>query len=182
VARSDDRPPPPAHQHARRRQHVQAIDLLAQEISGPARPAAEEAALVARRLAWALGELEREMAEMARHADQGEVRRLEQRLAGLGAESSGETAETTELRRLIERQLDLLRPMGDRVEAARARRGRLRGLLSQLHGELAQVRQAIDQHLDAWREPAARLGAVCHEAAALVEETRAAETMATRTR
>jgi hypothetical protein len=163
-------------------QQAEALARLAGEITGPARAVAEQAAAAGRRLASALAGLDRQAAELARLADEEELRRLDERLAALGAAAPGEAAETVELRQLLTRQRDLVRPMEDRLHVDKAARERLRALLSRLHGEMALLQLALQEGGGSWREAEARLEGLCHEAAALAPETAGADIAATRTR
>jgi hypothetical protein len=163
-------------------QHAEALGHLAEEISGPARAVAEQAAAAGRRLAATLAELERQAAALARHADDEELKRLEDRLALLGPPAPGEPAETAELRRLLTRQQDLLRPMEDRLHMGQANRERMRALLAGPHREVTLLQQALQADAGAWREATARIEDLCREAQAMAPEPTATEVAATRTR
>ena len=79
-----------------------------------------------------------EVVSMEREAAPEESDRLQLRLAGLGEESSADTAQRAELRELLKHELALLWRMRDRLELATAQRARRFALLRNLYSVLCE--------------------------------------------
>jgi serine/threonine-protein kinase len=136
---------------------LQSILRNADELSGPLRPLGAEAAAAARQLIAALEHADREIAELARHLEPGEPERMSDRIRGL------EGDEAAPMRRLLEKQLELIRGLEARVEAAKAARSRRVELLKTLALHVASLRTRSSP-------PPAELGSVSERVRALCDE------------
>ena len=79
-----------------------------------------------------------EVIAMQRDAGPEETERLQSRLAGLGAESSDETGQRAELRRLLQNELELVWRMRDRLEITSRQRAHRFELLRSLYEILCE--------------------------------------------
>lgn len=93
---------------------------------------------LANRMADALRRQSGEVIAMQRDAGPEETQRLQSRLAGLGAESSDETGQRAELRRLLQNELELVWRMRDRLEITSRQRAHRFELLRSLYEILCE--------------------------------------------
>lgn len=115
--------------------HDQLHSILrhADEMSGPLRPIGAQAASAARQLIASIDDADREIAELARNLEPGEEERLATKIAMLGDDSAP-------MRSLLEKQLELIRDLTARLEAAKDRRNRRVEMLRMLTLHLASLR------------------------------------------
>jgi serine/threonine-protein kinase len=116
---------------------LQAILRHAEELDGPLRGLGAQAALAGRQLLAAIEHADRQIAELGRSLDAGEEARLTAKLAALGA-VPGEGA--APMRRLLEKQLELVRELSARIEEGREDRNRKAEMLKTLALHLASLR------------------------------------------
>jgi hypothetical protein len=115
-------------------QHFQSILRYAGELSGPFRPLGAEAAAAARQLLASIEDADREIAELTRSLEAGEEKRLTGKIAALGG------ADSSPLRTLLEKQLELIRGLSERIEEAKEIRSRRMEMLRTLSLHLAALR------------------------------------------
>ena len=144
--------------------YVRAIAAAVPPLTGPARELASDAAEAARQLLGSLETLDREIGALAHDADPAETARLEQRLAGLGAEAPGEGEERRQMRTLLSGQLELARRLAVRLDAAAARRAKLEDLLRTLWLQVANLR-ASGATAQADTEVTGRIRVLCEDIA-----------------
>jgi hypothetical protein len=111
---------------------LQSILRNSGELAGPLRPLGGEAAVAARQLLVSIGELDRDIAQLARSVEPGENERLEEKIAIL--------EEGDELRALLVKQLELVRGIGERIEEAKEKRNRRLETLKALALHVAALR------------------------------------------
>ena len=123
---------------------------LAQQLSGPVRELGTAALTAARQVVIALGQLDAEIALLARDASPREIAAVEQKLTVLG-EEAGEPTARRELREMLTNQRELLRRLADQLSATTRRRERLFDLLRTLWLQMANLRAdaARDTLIDA---------------------------------
>ena len=126
--------PPPATPQALLRAVLEATGSQ----TGEGATLSNEAAAGARRLVEAIEQLDAEIAALGSAADAGETTRLEARLAAV-EQSAAADAEHEEMRRLLRSELDLVRRLGARREAAVTRRAHLVELLQRLWSLLGET-------------------------------------------
>ncbi len=112
---------------------LQSILRDAGELSGPLRALGAQAAVAARQLVVAIEQAERDIAELTRSLDPAEEERLADKIESLGAAS-------TDVRRLMEKQLELVRELKARIEDGREERNRRIELLKTLALHLTSLR------------------------------------------
>ena len=115
-------------------EHFQSILRYADELSGPLRPLGTEAAAAGRQLLASIEDADREIAELARSLEGGEQERLTEKIAAL------EGADAAPLRTLLERELELIRGLSERIEEATELRSRRMEMLRTLSLHLAALR------------------------------------------
>jgi serine/threonine protein kinase len=120
--------------------YLQSIRRDADTLSGPLRPLAAEAAVAARQLVDAIEHAEKQIADLARSLDPGE----EERLAGK-IESFGTAEEYAPMRVLLEKQLEIVREMTNRIEAAKEARDRRVEMLKALATHVGSLRARLAQ-------------------------------------
>ncbi len=120
--------------------YLQSIRRDADELSGPLRPLAAEAAVAARQLVDSIEQAERQIADLARSLGPGEEERLTAVIEALASDD-----EYTPIRVLLEKQLQLVREMSARIEEARERRSRRVEMLKTLSLHVASLRARLAQ-------------------------------------
>jgi tRNA A-37 threonylcarbamoyl transferase component Bud32 len=115
--------------------YLQSVLRFGNELPGPLRPLGGEAAVAARMLLASIEEVDREIAELARSLESGEQERLTAKIAALGG-----GADSAPLRTLLERELELIRGLAERVEEANETRNRRMEMLRSLSLHLADLR------------------------------------------
>ena len=118
---------------------LQSILRHGDELSGPLRPLGAQAAMAARQLVASIEQAEHDAAALARNLEPGEEDRLRDKIAAL-APSPGRADEGAPLRALLEKQLELVRDLGGRIEDAKATRNRRAEMLKTLALHLASLR------------------------------------------
>jgi predicted Ser/Thr protein kinase len=149
----DDAQPETPHDYLR------AILEAAERLTGDARALGSDAVAAARQLVGAIDALDREIAMLARDADPVEVSRLEQRLAWLDEGAADDDEQ--QMRLLSGQQLELLRRLTARLEAATTQRAHHVGMLRTLSLYLANLRaRTAEETLDSG-EVTAKIRALC---------------------
>lgn len=115
-------------------EHFHSILRYAGELSGSLRPLGGEAAAAARQLLASIEDADREIAELARSIEGGELERLTVKIAALGSSDSAP------LRTLYEKELELIRGLSERIEEAKELRSRRMEMLRTLSLHLAALR------------------------------------------
>ena len=140
-------------------QHLQSILRYADELSGPLRPLGSEASSAARRLVASIEDADREIAGLAKSFEAGEEERLTERITALSG------ADTVPLRKLLERELELIRGLSERMAEAREIRSRRMEMLRSLSRHLAALRARSNEKADS--DPITdRVRSLCDEIAA----------------
>jgi hypothetical protein len=111
---------------------LQSILRHADELSGPLRALGAQAAVAARQLLVAIEHADRELAELARSLDAGEGERLAAKIEAIG--------DSTPIRQLLEKQLELVRELSARIEEGRQERDRRIEMLKTLALHLTSLR------------------------------------------
>lgn len=142
---------------------MQLILRLADELTGPLRPLGADAAAAARRLLASVEEADKQIADLARNVEPGEEQRLVDKIAALA-----EVKDAAEMRELLEKQLDLIRSLNERIEAARARRSRHVEMLKTLALHMASLRARVP-------DTPSGVGSLSDDVRALCEEIRCQE-------
>ena len=120
-----------------------------QELAGPAREIARNAADTGRQLMDSIQAVEREIQRLARDADPSEIAKLQQKLQALGDRPDDEPEDERELRELTQTQLALTRRLANRLHGAQERHGRLVGLLKTLWLHVSDLRaQSAQQSME----------------------------------
>jgi hypothetical protein len=146
-----------------------AIAELAGELTGPVRALGSDALAVARRVVASLEALDRELRGLARSADPAEIARLESRLAMPDADRAEETEEQRRMRGLLSDQLELIRRLRARLDAATTRRAHLVSMLRTLWLHLAELRAQNAREVDMSAEVTAPVRELCAEIARRVD-------------
>ena len=147
-------------------EHLQSILRCADELAGPLRPLGGEAAVAARQLLASIDDADREIAELARSLEAGEEERLTEKIAALGG------ADSAPLRTLLEKELELMRGLSERIEEAKEIRSRRMEMLRTLARHLAALRARSTEKADA--SPITdRVRTLCDEIAAQAGTQRA---------
>jgi RNA polymerase subunit RPABC4/transcription elongation factor Spt4 len=141
---------------------LQSILRHAQELSGPLRPLGAEAAAAARQLLEAIEHAQQEISELSRNLEPGEQERLADKIAALGS-AAGRADEQAPLRQLLEKQLELIRGLEERIEDARANRGRHVEMLKTLALHVASLRARSAETPSEVRSVSERVRALCDE-------------------
>ncbi|HVT44567.1 MAG TPA: hypothetical protein VMT00_09265, partial [Thermoanaerobaculia bacterium] len=121
--------------------HEQLQTILRQgdELTGSLRPLGAQAAVAARQLVASIDALDREIAGLARNLEPGEEERLAGKIEALSASST--SAETSApMRGLLEKQLELIRDLAERMEAAKEKKGRRVEMLRTLALHVSSLR------------------------------------------
>ena len=140
-----------------------AIAEIADQLTGPVRALGSDALGVARRVVANLEALDRELGGLARSADPAELARLERRLAILDADRAEETEEQRRMRGLLSDQLELIRRLRARLDAATTRRAHLISMLRTLWLHLAELRAQNAREVDMSAEVTAPVRELCAE-------------------
>ena len=140
--------------------HARAVGDLIRLLPDAASDVGAEALRVARRLASAVEQCDREIASLAHDSSTTEIDRLEARLTALDASPTGDGSDTRDLRDLLTHQLDLVRRMHARGEGLAHRRAKLLHLTRGLWAQLCLVRNAESASVT---RAADRLRALCAE-------------------
>lgn len=138
--------------------YLQSIRRDADQLSGPLRPLAAEAAVAARQLVDSIGEADRQIADLARSLEPGEEERLADKIEALRA-----VEEYAPMRSLLEKQLQLVREMSARIEEARERRNRRLEMLKTLSLHVASLRARLAQTPSEVRLLSDKVRALCDE-------------------
>ena len=112
---------------------LQSILRNADALAGPLRALGTQAAVAARQLVVAIEQADRDVAELARSLDAGEADRLAAKIQALGGGPS-------DVRALLEKQLELVRELQARIDDGREERGRRVEMLKTLALHLASLR------------------------------------------
>ena len=140
-------------------EQLQSILRCADELSGPLRPLGAEAAAAARQLLASIEDADREITELARSLEAGEEERLSEKIAAL------EGADAAPLRTLLEKELELIQGLSERIEESKEIRSRRMEMLRTLSRHLAALRARSTEKADA--SPITdRVRALCEEIAA----------------
>lgn len=113
---------------------LQSIRRDADDLSGPLRPLGAQAAAAGRQLLASIEDADREIRSLARSIEPGEEARLAEKIGAL------QDDEHAPLRELLEKQLELIRALEERIEEAEARRIRRIEMLKMLALHLATLR------------------------------------------
>ena len=149
----DDAQPETPHDYLR------VILESAELLRGDARALGSDAVGAARQLVGAIDALDKEIAMLARDADPIEVSRLEQRLSWLDENAIDDDEQ--QMRLLSEQQLELLRRLTTRLEAATSQRAHHVGMLRTLSLYLANLRaRTAEETLDSG-EVTSKIRALC---------------------
>ena len=138
---------------------LQSIVRNANELSGPLRPLGAQAAAAARQLVEAIGDADREIAELTRSIEPGEKERLTNKIAALTHE------EQAPLRSLLEKQLELIRDLSARVDEAQQRRDRRVETLKTLALHVTTLRSRVTVAPSEVRLVSENVRALCEEIA-----------------
>ena len=147
---------------------ARAIRDLAPELSGPAGELGTSALAAAQHVERALGQLDAEIALLARDASPGEIAAVAQKLAALG-EAEGEPASRRELREMLTNQRDLLKRLADQLADTMHRRQRLFDLLRTLWLHVANLRADVARDTIADADLSGRIRSVVSEIGAYSE-------------
>lgn len=144
--------------------HDQLRDIvhLAEELSGSIRPLGSQAVEAARHMLASIEHDEREIAELSRSLEPGERSRLSDRIATLAPERDGPD-EHAPMRALLEKQLELVAGLENRLEATRSARGRHVEILKTLALQLASLRASAAEPAADVRSLSDRVHALCDE-------------------
>src|SRR5262249_3374173 len=175
--------PAPRAEAARRTdspyEQLQSILRNAAGLAGPLRPLGARAAIGARQLLVSIEHADRQVADLARSLDPGEEERLADKVAALGAAS-------TEVRQLLEKQLELVRALKARIEEGREERQRRVEMLRTLALHVTSLRTRASQAPAEVPSLSERVGTLCDEIGgrtlALAEASAAAGSRDTPTR
>lgn len=126
-------------------------------------------------LASAIGDLDSESRQLADPADAGEQRRVEDRIAALGAESSDEPSGRRQMRSLLEGQLKLFRELEARRSGVNAKRAMLHEQLRTLWLQLESLRAQTATPTPGASELSNRIRELCRSIESRVEAAREAE-------
>ena len=121
---------------------LQSILRLADELSGPFRPLGAQAAVAARQLVESIDHADRQIADLARNLEPGEAERLTEKIEAMAVPASGED-EYAPMRSLLEKQLELIRGLSDRIEVVKESRSRQLEMLKTLALHLASLRARV---------------------------------------
>jgi hypothetical protein len=149
----------PPNQPETAHDYLRSISEAAESLTGPARALGSEAINAARQLLASIQALDAEIATLARDADPVEVARIEQKLAPLhGAEADGDEQQ---MRDLLKSQLELVRRLSARLEAAAEHRTQLLDMLKTLWLQIANLRaQTAEESLEG-RDVTDRIHRLC---------------------
>ena len=121
-------------------EHLQAILRDGNDLSGPLRPLAEEAAVAARQLVASIQHSENQIADLARNVEPGEEKRLVEKIDALGTSD-----EAAAMRSLLDKQLELIRGLNARIEEAKESRSRHVEMLKTLALHMASLRARLSE-------------------------------------
>ena len=121
-------------------EHLQAILRDGNDLSGPLRPLAREAAVAARQLVASIQQSETQIADLARNVEPEDEKRLVEKIDALG---SGDEAEA--MRSLLHKQLELIRGLNARIEEAKDSRSRHVEMLKTLALHMASLRARLSE-------------------------------------
>jgi hypothetical protein len=138
--------------------YLQSIRRDADQLSGPLRPLAAEAAVAARQLVDSVEEADRQIADLARSLEPGEEERLVDKIEALRT-----VEEYAPMRSLLEKQLQLVREMSARIEEARERRNRRVEMLKMLSLHVASLRARLAETPSEVRLLSDKVRALCDE-------------------
>lgn len=147
---------------------VRAVLTVVPHLSGPASALGAAALSAARQVERALGQLDEEIAMLARDASPNEIAAVEQRLAALD-EAADEPASRRDLREMLTRQRDLLRRLADQLVTTMSRRERFFGLLRTLWLQTSTLRADAARDVVVDPELTGRIHLVVAEIAAYVD-------------
>jgi hypothetical protein len=115
-------------------EHLQSILRYADDLSGPLRHLGAEAASAARLLIASVEDADREIAELSLSLEAGEEERLSAKIAALAS------ADSVPLRTLLQKELELIRGLAERMEEAKEIRSRRMEMLRTLSLHLSALR------------------------------------------
>ena len=139
--------------------YLRSISDSAELLAGSARALGSDAVAAARQLVNAIEALDKEIATLARDVDPAEVSRLEQRISAKGEDATDDDEQ--QMRVLLERQLELLRRLDARLEAATAQRERHIGMLRTLSLYVANLRARTAEESLESGEVTSQIRALC---------------------
>ncbi|HXI14426.1 MAG TPA: protein kinase [Thermoanaerobaculia bacterium] len=135
---------------------LRSILRLADELSGPLRPLGAEAATAARRLVGSIEQSNKQIADLARNLEPGEEQRLVEKVGALA-----NIEESSPMRVLIEKQLELIRDLTVRIEDAKERRNRHIEMLKTLALHLASLHARLGETPSEVRSLSDNVRALC---------------------
>jgi hypothetical protein len=118
---------------------LRAVVAMAEGVTGPARPAVDEAGAAARRLLTVIEPIDGELTRLATDSDPAEEGRLHARLAAFGPESAAEGDDRRRMRLLLAQQLEVVVAMRDRIVVLQEQRERMNGALTTLYRLVAEL-------------------------------------------
>jgi predicted Ser/Thr protein kinase len=157
--------------------YLSAVAGAAAQLPAPLGELGREAAESARHLASAITALDAGIAQLARDANPSELESVEQRLAGMG-DAGADNESRRQMRSLLVSQRDLLRSLGQQLEAASARRAHLTDLLKALWLQVANLRAQAAADAAADTEITGRIRVLCQEISAHAEAVEAVRAIA----
>ncbi|HVS31233.1 MAG TPA: hypothetical protein VMS98_07235, partial [Thermoanaerobaculia bacterium] len=138
--------------------YLQSIRRDSDALSGPLRALGAEAAVASRQLVDSIEDSERQIAELARSLEPGEEDRLTDRIEALAG-----VEEYASMRLLLEKQLQLVREMSARIDAARESRNRRVEMLKTLSLHVASLRARLAQSPSEVHQLTDKVRALCDE-------------------
>jgi serine/threonine protein kinase len=138
--------------------YLQSIRRDADTLSGPLRPLGAEAGVAARQLVDAVEQAERQIADLARSIEPGEEERLTGKIEALAS-----VEEYAPMRVLLEKQLQIVREMSNRIGAAKESRNRRVEMLKTLSLHVASLRTRLQQAPSEVRQLSDTVRALCDE-------------------
>ncbi|MBW3670598.1 MAG: protein kinase [Acidobacteria bacterium] len=143
---------------------LQSVLRQADELSGPLRPLGAQAAHAARQLVTSIEFADREIAELSRNLEPGEEKRLSEKIEALSKHSE-DTDANAPMRTLLEQQLDLIREISTRIEAANEKRARRVEMLRTLALHVGSLRSRQTPQPSELREISDTVRALCEDIA-----------------
>ena len=130
-------------------EYLRAIETTAKQLPKHVQDLGRQSVATARQLAGLAERAESETGKLAKDADPSEMARLEEKLAILTEQQSVENEDDRQMRELVQHQLDLMRRLAGRLEAAQDRKTRMLDLLKTLWLQVADLRaQSAQEEFD----------------------------------
>ena len=153
------------------------ISRLVNELTAPAREIGRQCIAAARQLVSSIEEVAREIERLSRDADPTEIAKLAERLLAFERELGAENDDERQMRELTQSQLDLMRRLAGRLEAAQDRKTRMLNLLKTLWLQVADLRaQSAQEEFDG-SEISGKIRSLNEEIEIYVESAKEAETL-----